>query len=73
MSIGKRWKTKTPHDPRDTKHFMGSVPRWYRQQHGAWPIRRLEKRKLFQHLRQGDWENHLPESRYRDSQYFWWY
>lgn len=73
MSIGKRWNPKTPHDPRDTRSGLIGVPRWYRHTHGSWPVRRIENHKLFLHLRSGEWDDHMPESRFRQTKYYWWH
>lgn len=56
----------------DTRSGLHGVPRWYRNLHGARPIRRNERAKLHRHLREDCWESHLPDSRFRNSKYYWW-
>lgn len=73
MSLGKRFRGHCPHDLTDHRSGLYGVPRWYRHEHGAWLIRRREKKKLQQHMKEDTWENHQPDSRFRDSKYFWWY
>lgn len=73
MSLGKRFRGRCPHDLRDHRSGLIGVPRWYRHEHGAWVIRRREKHKLHLHLKNESWEEHLPESRFRDTMYYWWY
>lgn len=57
----------------DTRSGLHGVPRWYRHEHGAHYNRRVEKHKLHTHQRRDEWDDHLPESRCRDTKYYWWY
>ena len=58
---------------RDHRSGLFGVPRWYRQLYGCDVVRREEKKKLHRCLRQDCWEDHLPDSRVRDSMFYWWY
>lgn len=58
---------------RDHRSGRFGVPRWYRHEHGAHAMRRLENHRLRKHVREDTLEVHLPDSRMRNSAYYWWY
>lgn len=57
---------------RDHRAGMYGVPRWYRMLHGAHHTRRVEQQKLVLGLQRGEWEDHSPDARVRDSKHYWW-
>lgn len=58
---------------RDHRSGKFGIPRWYRHEFGAGLKRRRERAAIHRHTRDDSWDLHLPESRYRDSMYYWWY
>ena len=58
---------------RDHRSGLFGVPRWYRRKYGTEVVRKKEKQELHRCLVQGDWDDHLPDNRVRDSMYYWWY
>lgn len=57
---------------RDHPSGRFGVPHWYRRLHGSKRLRLLELIKLRRHLRDGEWEKHLPENRTRTAKWYWW-
>lgn len=55
-------------------HHSGhyGVPRWYRQLHGSHKVRRREKAHLHHCLKEDALDTHLPDSRCRDSFFYFW-
>ncbi|QVD49233.1 hypothetical protein LUCX_163 [Xanthomonas phage vB_XciM_LucasX] len=73
LTLEKAYQQRLHWFSRDHRSGRFGVPAWYRRLHGAHLIRRHEAAKLHKHLREDSWEVHQPDSRFRDSMYYWWY
>lgn len=50
-----------------------SQPKWFRRKHGSHHSRRVEQLGLHHALRADQWDNHLPESRNRNTMFRNWF
>lgn len=73
LTVLQHYQQRKARYTRDHRTGRFGVPRWYRHEHGAHAMRRLEKHRLHRALVTDSLDNHLPDQRMRNSAFYWWY